>query len=86
MISRRGDRDCDSALPSGIPVASAETRSGDVQMKYAECHSVADIVREVFVLVRGDRSRAHGGRVAYYFRGENAEHFSVLTRKALTRN
>lgn len=34
-------------LPSGIPVASAETRCGDVQMKYAECHSVADIVREV---------------------------------------
>ena len=55
-------------------------------MKYAECHSVADIVREVFDLVRGDRSRSHCGRVAYYFRGENAEHFSVLTRKALTRN
>ena len=43
-------------------------------MKYAECHSVADIVREVFDLVRWDRSRAHGGRVAYYFRGENANH------------
>ena len=40
-------------------------------MKYAECHSVADIVREVFDLVHEDRSRLRNERVAYYwlFRG-----------------
>ena len=59
---------------SGIPVASAEHGRGRVLfdgMQYRECNSVADVVREVFDLIRYDSSRFAKGEVSYYFRGEN---------------
>lgn len=40
-------------------------------MQYRDCNSIADVVREVFDLIRSDGSRFAKGEVAYYFRGEN---------------
>lgn len=43
-------------------------------MKYAECQSVVDALREVLDLVRWDRSRWGDSDIAYYFRGERRAH------------
>ena len=40
-------------------------------MQYRDCNSIADVVREVFDLIRNDSSRFTKGEVSYYFRGEN---------------
>ena len=40
-------------------------------MQYRDCNSIADVVREVFDLIRSDGSRFSKGAVSYYFRGEN---------------
>ena len=40
-------------------------------MQYRDCNSIADVVREVFDLIRSDSSRIDKGKVSYYFRGEN---------------
>lgn len=40
-------------------------------MQYRECYSVSDVVREVFDLIRLDRSHFGENYVSYYFRGEN---------------
>ena len=40
-------------------------------MQYKDCNSIADVVREVFDLIRSDGSRFSKGAVSYYFRGEN---------------
>jgi len=57
-------------LHSGIPVASAETRCGDI-MLIRDCNSVAEVFGEVLDLVRRDRAQFDDGSVMYYFRGEN---------------
>ena len=40
-------------------------------MQYRDSNSVADVVREIFDLIRSDSSRFLKGEVTYYFRGEN---------------
>lgn len=40
-------------------------------MRYRDCHSVADVVREAFELIRTDRSRFNPDEVSYYFRAVN---------------
>ena len=45
-------------------------------MQYRDCNSTADVVREVFDLIRSDGSRFPKGEASYYFRGEN-QNFKV---------
>lgn len=40
-------------------------------MQYRDCNSIADVVREVFDLIRKDRSCLRENDVSYYFRGES---------------
>ena len=40
-------------------------------MQYRDCNSIADVVREVFDLIRCDISRFTANEVAYYFRAVN---------------
>lgn len=42
-------------------------------MQYRDCNSIADVVREVFDLIRNDSSRFTKGEVSYYFHGENRD-------------
>ena len=77
----RSSRFCVPVLcfSSGIPVASAEHGRGrnfvtQKGMQYKDCNSIADVVREVFDLIRWDSSRFAANEVTYYFRGENRNH------------